>query len=95
MTKKLKMTNEDWAKFDAMTEEELEQAIAADPDWADIPRDWYKHAKAVYPDGGKALSVKVDADVARFIESSNLDYQTFLSGVMKSFVESQQPRPQA
>ena len=29
----------DWARVDAMTEAELEAAIASDPDWADIPRD--------------------------------------------------------
>jgi hypothetical protein len=27
----------DWARVDAMTEAELEAAIASDPDWADIP----------------------------------------------------------
>jgi hypothetical protein len=27
----------DWARVDAMTEEELEAAIASDPEWADIP----------------------------------------------------------
>ena len=34
-----------WARLDAMTEEELEAAIASDPDWADIPRDWYQRAR--------------------------------------------------
>jgi hypothetical protein len=34
----------DWARVDAMTEAELDAAIASDPDWADIPRNWYRHA---------------------------------------------------
>jgi hypothetical protein len=41
----------DWARVDAMTEAELEAAIASDPDWADIPPDWYQHAKPHYPEG--------------------------------------------
>jgi hypothetical protein len=39
----------DWARVDAMTEAELEAAIANDPAWADIPRDWYKHATPITP----------------------------------------------
>ena len=37
------------ARIDAMTEAELEQAIADDPDWADIPENWYEQAEAVMP----------------------------------------------
>jgi hypothetical protein len=40
----------DWARVDALTEAELEAAIAGDPDWADIPRDWYKRAVPHYPE---------------------------------------------
>lgn len=39
-----------WGRVDAMTEAELEAAIAGDPDWADIPRDWYKRAVPHYPE---------------------------------------------
>jgi hypothetical protein len=35
----------DWARVLAMTEDELEAAIATDPDWAALPRDWYKDAR--------------------------------------------------
>ena len=43
----------DWARVDAMSEMELDAAIASDPDWADIPRDWYKHATPYYPKAHK------------------------------------------
>jgi hypothetical protein len=39
----------DWARVDAMTEAELEAAIASDPDWANVPPDWYKHAGPITP----------------------------------------------
>jgi uncharacterized protein (DUF4415 family) len=54
----------DWARLDAMTEEQLEAAIASDPDWADIPRDWYKHARPHYPAGMKRqVRLRVDPDI--------------------------------
>jgi hypothetical protein len=44
----------DWARVDAMTEAELEAAIASDPDWAEIPPDWYKHATPCYAEATQA-----------------------------------------
>jgi uncharacterized protein (DUF4415 family) len=54
----------DWARVDAMTEAELEAAIASDPDWADIPRDWYRHAKPHYPEAmRKEVRLRLDPDL--------------------------------
>ena len=39
----------DWNRLDRMTEAELEASIATDPDWKDIPEDWYKDAIPVTP----------------------------------------------
>ncbi|MCB1884877.1 MAG: hypothetical protein KDG89_12920 [Geminicoccaceae bacterium] len=39
----------DRAKADAMSEAEPEASIAADPDWRDVPPDWYEQAKAGLP----------------------------------------------
>ena len=52
----------DWKRVDAMTEEELERAIAADPD-ADIPNpDWTK-ARIVLPQRKQSVHLRVDPDV--------------------------------
>lgn len=54
----------DWARVDAMTEAELEAAIANDPDWADIPRDWYKHARPHHPQAlRKEVRLRLDPDL--------------------------------
>ena len=39
----------DCERVDAMTEEELEAAMASDPDWAEIPPDWYKQRRPIIP----------------------------------------------
>ena len=34
----------DWERIRKMTEADIQAAIDSDPDWRDIPRDWYKNA---------------------------------------------------
>jgi hypothetical protein len=36
-----------------MDEETLERAIAADPDWRDVPVDWVDHAEFAGPKPGR------------------------------------------
>lgn len=58
----------DWARIDAMTEAELEASIAADPDWADVPHDWARHAIPVFVGpGAKTVSLTLPADVAAWL----------------------------
>ena len=56
----------DWAKVDAMTEEELEASIAADPDDTHEELDWSKVIKGLppLPPAKKHISLRIDADVA-------------------------------
>ena len=55
----------DWAKVDAMTEEELEASIAADPDDIHEELDWSKAIKGLppFPPAKKHISLRIDADV--------------------------------
>jgi uncharacterized protein (DUF4415 family) len=58
----------DWARVDAMSEEELEAAIASDPDWRDIPKDWVKHARPGLPfplpkEGKRQVTLRLDPDI--------------------------------
>ncbi len=48
----------DWAKFDALTEEELEAQIAADPDDIHEPLDWSKAIKGLPPCFYEATGIK-------------------------------------
>ncbi len=70
-----------WARVDAMTEEELEQSIAEDPDWKDIPSDWYKNAIAVDP------NLRIDEDVADWFIKQGPGYQARINAVLRDYVE--------
>lgn len=52
-----------------MTESELEESIASDPDWNRVPQDWYLKAQAVMPTPKKLVSVRLDADLLAWFKS--------------------------
>jgi uncharacterized protein (DUF4415 family) len=76
----------DWAKVDALTEEDIARAVASDPDAAPLDLDWSK-AKIYYPKGKLPVSLRVDADVFAFFKSNGRGYQTRMNAVLRSYVE--------
>jgi uncharacterized protein (DUF4415 family) len=83
----------DWARVDAMTEAELEAAIASDPDWADIPRDWYKHATPHNPDAlRKQVRLRLDPDLLAWFKRQGPGYQARINAALRAFVEAHERR---
>lgn len=75
----------DLARIDAMTEAELEQAIASDPDWADIPENWYEQAEAVMPKPKVPVSIRLDADVIEYFRSTGRGWQTRVNAILRAY----------
>ena len=73
------------ARIDAMTEAELEQAIADDPDWADIPENWYEQAEAVMPKPKVPVSIRLDADVIEYFRSTGRGWQTRVNAILRAY----------
>jgi uncharacterized protein (DUF4415 family) len=75
----------DWAAFDALTEEQIEEAIRNDPDWSD---DWkWSDAVLVIPPKKKAISIRVDEDVLDYFKGEETaGYQRRINAVLRSFV---------
>lgn len=78
----------DWARIEAMTEEELKQAIASDPDWADIPENWYEQAELVVPKAKVPVSIRVDADVIEYFRGTGRGWQTRVNAVLRAYKEA-------
>lgn len=78
----------DWARVDAQTEQQLETAIAADPDWRDVPADWYKDAIPVTPGPKKLLSLRLDPDVLEWFRNQGAGYQTKINAVLRAYVKA-------
>ena len=81
----------DWARVDAMTEAELEAAIASDPDWAGIPPDWYKHATPHYPEAMlKEVRLRLDPDLVAWFKRQGPGYQARINAALRPFVKAQE-----
>jgi uncharacterized protein (DUF4415 family) len=70
-----------------MTEEEIEAAARADPEWEGLlDIDWSK-AKLVMPRKKEAISIRLDEDVLSFFKSLGAGYQTRINAVLRHFME--------
>ncbi len=79
----------DWARVDALTDEEIEAAMRDDPDWADfMDIDWSK-ARVVYPVQKQAISIRLDKDIVEFFKSGGAGYQGRINAVLRHFVSEQ------
>ncbi len=82
----------DWARVGRMTEEELEAAIASDPDWKDVPRDWWKDTVPVSPGPKRLLSLRLDPDVVGWFRAQGPGYQTRMNAVLRAYYEHHRHR---
>lgn len=79
----------DWARIETMTDEDIDRAIADDPDWAEFKDvDWSK-AEIVVPVQKKSISIRVDEDVIDFFKSTGKGYQTRINAVLRHYMREQ------
>lgn len=76
----------DWARVDALTDEEIEEAVRNDPDAVPLDIDWSK-AVLFNPREKKPISIRLDADVLRFFKRGGSGYQRRINQVLRSYME--------
>jgi uncharacterized protein (DUF4415 family) len=76
----------DWARLDALTDEDIAKAVAGDPDAAPIDIDW-SNAVLVVPPRKKAISIRVDEDVLDYFKSQGDGYQRRINAVLRSYMQ--------
>src|SRR3954465_11621235 len=79
--------NSDWARVDAMTDEELEASIANDPDWAEFKDLDWSDAVLVMPPKKKAISIRLDHDVLDHFRKQGAGYQRRINAVLRSYMD--------
>jgi uncharacterized protein (DUF4415 family) len=79
-------TRSDWAKAAAMTSQEIEAQIAADPDEAGMMVDW-ERVTVELPRPKADLHMRVDRDVLDYFRAQGKGYQTRINAVLRSYVE--------
>jgi uncharacterized protein (DUF4415 family) len=76
----------DWARVDALTDEDIAKAVANDPDAVPIDIDW-SDAVLVIPARKKAISIRVDEDVLDFFKKQGDGYQRRINAVLRSYMQ--------
>jgi uncharacterized protein (DUF4415 family) len=76
----------DWARVDALTDEDIAKAAASDPDAVPIDMDW-SDAVLVLPSRKKAISIRVDEDVLDYFKSQGAGYQRRINAVLRSYMQ--------
>jgi uncharacterized protein (DUF4415 family) len=92
----------DWARIDAITDEEIDAQIASDPDVAPIADDaFFEKAVLVYPEVKTPISLRVDSDVLRGFREAGAGYQARMNEALRIYaigqgwIESKPERPPA
>jgi uncharacterized protein (DUF4415 family) len=80
-----------WEKAGAMTREEIEAQIAADPDEAGMVYDW-DNATTEMPKPKVDLHMRIDGDVLDFFRKGGKGYQTRINAVLRSYVSQMRKR---
>ena len=86
----------DWARVDAMTDEELIANALADPETPPLEDDFFEKARRVrledlLPATKERVSIRLDRDVLAWFRSrQQKGYQTATNAVLRAFIESQE-----
>lgn len=83
-------TQSDWARFDAITDAEIEALKRDDPDWAEFRDVDWSTATIVVPVPKDAISIRLDSDVLDFFKSTGKGYQTRINAVLRHYMHETQ-----
>jgi len=90
----LKMKGEtDWERVHALTDEDIERAVAEDPDQSFWTEEDWKNARVVYPQGKEPVTLRLDRDILYWFKQQGRGYQTRINAVLRAFVEAQKKQP--
>ena len=83
----------DWERVRSLTDEDIDRAIAEDPDAAPAwTEEEWKNARVVWPEGKVPVTLRLDRDILAWFKHRGRGYQTRINAVLRSYVEAQKPR---
>lgn len=77
----------DWKRVRSLTDEDIERAVASDPDAAPImDQAWWREAQVVLPTPKVPVSVRLDRDVLEWFKDQGPRYQSRMNAVLRAFM---------
>jgi uncharacterized protein (DUF4415 family) len=78
-----------WERFRNLTDKEIREGIAQDPDAAaELDKEFWKRARVVWPDKKIPMTVRLDRDVLVWFRSLGKGYQTRINAVLRSYMQA-------
>ena len=78
----------DWTRVDALTDEEMAQAIADDPDTFEPDLTWLQRAMILRPGQPKIrVTAYFDQEVVEWFRAQGRGYQTRMNAVLRAYME--------
>lgn len=79
----------DWERVDALTDEDIERAIAEDPDAAPLlDEEWFRKAELVRLVPKAPISIRLDQEVVDWFKAQGPGYQSRMNAVLKAYVQA-------
>ena len=78
----------DYARVDAMSDDDIAKAAAVDLDAAPLDIDWTK-ARLVIPPGKDVITLRLDRDVLDWLRAQGKGYQTLINQVLRAWYDAQ------
>lgn len=75
----------DWDRVRALSDADIDRAIASDPDETGLEGTWSDDAELVIPEPKVLLSLRIDKDVLDYFKSTGKGYQTRMNAVLRSY----------
>lgn len=82
----------DWARVDALTDEDIEQAARSDPDWDGLLDIDWSQVEITRPARKQPISIRLDEDVLDFFKRGGTGYQKRINAVLRSYMSASKER---
>lgn len=79
----------DWARVDAMTEEELDAAARSDPDAQPTTEEDWEEAVLILPGPKQMVCLRIDRDILDWFRCQGKGYQTRMNAVLRAYMAAQ------
>lgn len=83
----------DWDRVKALSDEDIDATIAADPDAAPVlDEEWFRTAELVMPQPKAPISIRVDREVLDWFKDQGPGYQSRMNAVLAAYVKAHRKR---
>ncbi len=77
----------DWTRFDAITDNEIEESVRSDPDAPPlVDAEWFASAMLVLPQPKEQISIRLDRDILEHFRRYPR-YQTRINAILRAAME--------